>query len=111
MSMNEDDTRANLIDPKLANAGWGAIEGSMIRREQITQGRIQGGGKRGSSLSSDYVLVYRGRKLAILTGLNPALFTNIGYLVSAACWVLGFGIFFALHVRILSSPRPDGKPG
>lgn len=65
MPMNEADTRANLIDPKLVAAGWSEVEGSFIRREvSITQGRIIGGGKRTSSLSSDYVLEYRGRKLA-----------------------------------------------
>jgi type I restriction enzyme R subunit len=57
MPMNEADTRANLIDPKLVKAGWGEVDASFIRREvSITQGRIIGGGKRAASLSSDYVL-------------------------------------------------------
>ena len=44
MAMNEADTRANLIDPKLVDAGWGQVELSFIRREvNITQGRIIGG--------------------------------------------------------------------
>lgn len=64
--MNEADTRAELIDPALAAAGWGVVEGSRIRREHICPGRIQLGGRRGKSLSADYVLVYRGRKLAAL---------------------------------------------
>jgi type I restriction enzyme, R subunit len=33
--MNEAETRAELIDPALKAAGWGAIEGSRIRRELI----------------------------------------------------------------------------
>ena len=74
MSMNEADTRANLIDPKLASAGWGEVDGSLILREDpITQGRIQGGGKRASSLNSDYVLVYRGRKLAAVEAKRESL--------------------------------------
>ena len=65
--MNESETRAELIDPALAAAGWGVVEGSRIRREfPITAGRIQSGGRRGSSLFADYVLVYRGRKLATI---------------------------------------------
>ena len=47
--MNEAETRAELIDPKLKEAGWGVVEGSKILRErncQITAGRIQAGGKR-----------------------------------------------------------------
>jgi type I restriction enzyme R subunit len=65
--MNEADTRAEHIDPALKAAGWGVIEGSRIRREEIiTLGRIQGGGKRGSKDIADYILEYRNRKLAVL---------------------------------------------
>ena len=44
--MNEADTRAQLIDPKIKQAGWESVELSFIRREQICPGRIIGGGKR-----------------------------------------------------------------
>lgn len=74
MSMNEADTRANLIDPKLVAAGWGDIEESFIRREvSITQGRIISGGKRSTPLSSDYVLEYKGRKLAAVEAKKESL--------------------------------------
>ena len=63
---NEADTRADLIDPKLKQDGWSEVEGSYIRREVICPGRIMTGGKRGSQVSSDYVLVYQGRKLAVV---------------------------------------------
>ena len=50
--MNEAETRAELIDPLLAAAGWGVVEGSRIRREfSITPGRIEGGGRRGKPLT------------------------------------------------------------
>lgn len=66
-SMNESETRAELIDPALKAAGWGVVEGSRIRREfPITAGRIQPRGRRTSSLFADYVLFYRGRKLATI---------------------------------------------
>jgi len=67
--MNEAETRAELIDPKLAEAGWGVVEGSKILRErncQITAGRIQAGGKRAKPLIADYILVYKGIKLAVV---------------------------------------------
>jgi type I restriction enzyme, R subunit len=64
--MNEAETRAEHIDPALKAAGWGVVEGSRIRREVITLGRIQGGGKRGTQDVADYVLEYRNRKLAVL---------------------------------------------
>ena len=74
MAMNEADTRANLIDPKLRSAGWGLVENSYIRREvTITNGRIIGGGRRASKLSSDYVLEYKGRKLAAVEAKKASL--------------------------------------
>ena len=71
--MNEADTRANLIDPALKHAGWGAEEHSFIRREVICPGRILTGGKRGTSVDSDYVLVYHGKKLAVVEAKKEAL--------------------------------------
>jgi len=63
--MNEAETRAELIDPQLRQSGWGVVEGSRILREHhITVGKIQTGGGRARPLIADYVLVYRGRKLA-----------------------------------------------
>ena len=46
--MNEAETRAELIDPKLKACGWGIVEGSKVLREyNITAGKIQTGGGRG----------------------------------------------------------------
>jgi len=65
--MNEAETRAEHIDPALAAAGWGVVEGSRIRREYpITLGRLEGHGRRGKGLSADYVLTYRNTKLAVV---------------------------------------------
>lgn len=64
--MNEAETRAELIDPALASAGWGVVEGSRIRREQICPGRIQSGGRRANPKFVDYILMYRGKKLAVV---------------------------------------------
>ena len=68
--MNEAETRAELIDPKLKACGWGVAEGSKILRERnvckITEGRIQSGGRRSKPLIADYILVYKGIKLAVV---------------------------------------------
>ena len=65
--MNEAETRAEHIDPALAAAGWGVVEGSRIRREYpITLGRLEGHGRRGKPLTADYVLIYRNTKLAVV---------------------------------------------
>ena len=73
MSYNEADTRANLIDPKLLAGGWGVVEHSFIRREEICPGRIITGGKRGTKVISDYVLEYNGRKLAVVEAKKEGL--------------------------------------
>jgi len=65
--MNEAETRAELIDPKLKSCGWGIVEESKVLREyNITAGRIQSGGGRAKKLTADYVLVYKGIKLAVI---------------------------------------------
>ena len=72
--MNEAETRAELIDPKLKACGWGVVEGSKILREyNITAGKIQTGGVRAKKLTADYVLVYKGIKLAIIEAKSDDL--------------------------------------
>ncbi|MDO8804936.1 MAG: DEAD/DEAH box helicase family protein [Elusimicrobiota bacterium] len=72
--MNEAETRAELIDPKLKASGWGAAEGSKVHREyHITAGKIQVGGKRAKPLIADYVLSYKGRKLAAIEAKSDEL--------------------------------------
>ena len=72
--MNEAETRAELIDPKLIESGWGVVEGSKILREyHLTLGRIQTGGKRAKPLIADYVLVYKDRKLAVIEAKSDEL--------------------------------------
>ena len=45
--MNEAQTRHDLIDPALREAGWGVVPGSRVRLEyRITLGRLQGAGGR-----------------------------------------------------------------
>jgi type I restriction enzyme R subunit len=65
--MNESETRAELIDPALAAAGWGVVSGSRIRREyRISPGRIEGRGRPRSVVTADYILEYRNTKLAVV---------------------------------------------
>ncbi len=64
--MNEPDTRAELIDPKLKTAGWGFGDAKISREFPICPGRIEIGGKRKYPKKADYLLSYRGIKLAII---------------------------------------------
>jgi type I restriction enzyme R subunit len=72
--MNEAETRAELIDPKLKACGWGVVEGSRIQREyNITAGKIQAGGGRSKKIIADYILVYKGVKLAVVEAKSDEL--------------------------------------
>jgi type I restriction enzyme, R subunit len=65
--MNEAETRAELIDTALREAGWGMAEGSRVQREyHISPGRIEAHGRRGKPLIADYMLVYRNTKLTVI---------------------------------------------
>jgi type I restriction enzyme R subunit len=64
--MNEAETRAELIDPALREAGWGVVADSRVRRETICPGRIEGAGRRGKPEIADYVLTFRNHKLAVI---------------------------------------------
>ena len=64
MALTESDTRAQFIDPALVKSGW---EGHLVRREfQITAGRIIGAGKRAEPSITDYLLEYKGKRLAVI---------------------------------------------
>jgi len=72
--MNESETRAELIDPKLKACGWGVVEDSKVLREYaITAGKLQTGGVRGKREIADYVLVYKGIKLAVVEAKSDEL--------------------------------------
>lgn len=72
-TLNESETRAELIDPALREAGWGVVDASRVRREVITLGRLQGGGRRAKQDIADYVLIYRGQKLAVIEAKRRSL--------------------------------------
>ena len=71
--MNETDTRAELIDPQLKEAGWGIGEARVQREYYINAGEIKVGGIRASKLKADYVLSYRNRKLAVVEAKSDEL--------------------------------------
>jgi type I restriction enzyme R subunit len=64
--MTEDETRAELIDPKLRESGWEMDDAKVNRNFPITGGRIQTGGRRSQAIFADYVLSYKGIKLAVI---------------------------------------------
>lgn len=72
--MNEADTRAELIDPKIKQAGWGDVAESRVQREyNINAGEIRAGGIRTGQMKADYVLAYKNRKLAVIEAKSVEL--------------------------------------
>jgi type I restriction enzyme R subunit len=72
--MTEDETRAELIDPKLLESGWGVVDGTKVyRNHAITKGRIQIGGRRETPKRADYVLSYKNQKLAVIEAKSSNL--------------------------------------
>ncbi len=65
----EADTRAEYIDPMLAESLWShnLTPGSQILREHFfTDGRMMSGGQRGKRKFADYILSHKNQKLAII---------------------------------------------
>lgn len=62
--MNESQTRLEKIDPKLKEAGWGIVAQSRTLTEQFTLGKI--GSQKRRPKKADYILLYKGVKLAII---------------------------------------------
>ncbi|NCA94095.1 MAG: type I restriction endonuclease subunit R, partial [Sphingobacteriia bacterium] len=72
--MNESETRAEYIDPKLKESGWGEVEGSKVLREfRITDGKIQTGGTRTKPEIADYILVYKNLKIGVIEAKAESL--------------------------------------
>ena len=77
--MNEAETRAEYIDPKLKSSGWGDVEESKVLREyRITEGRILVGGTRTKPEIADYILIYRNQKLAVIEAKQDELSASEG---------------------------------
>lgn len=79
--MNESETRAEYIDPKLKMSGWGEVEGSKVLREfRITDGKIQTGGTRSKPEIADYILVYKNVKIGVVEAkaLNLSVTEGVG---------------------------------
>lgn len=74
--MNEAETRAELIDPKLKENGWDgkANPDVKVHREYIISvGKIKATGGRQKPVIADYVLTFKGTKLAVVEAKSDEL--------------------------------------
>lgn len=114
MSLNEAETRAEHIDPALAKAGWQVVPGSRVRREYpITAGRLLGKGKRGKALAADYLLEYKGARLAVIEAKALAHYYTEG-VSQAKDYATRLGVRFAYATngaRMYAIDMETGKEG
>lgn len=101
--MNEADTRAELIDNQLKDAGWitNPENGVRVRREyNINDGEIRTSGDRKPNLRVDYVLEYKNTKLAVVEAKSDEVDVSEG--VSQAK-------LYAEKLRLKTSFAANGK--
>ena len=65
-SMNEAQTRYNYIDPALRDAGWETAPAKIAVEQTVAPGRVESDGRSHSPLRADYVLMYAGRRIAVV---------------------------------------------
>lgn len=71
---SEADTRAELIDPKLSEAGWIRSDKIRVAREYpISKGRIIDSKNRAERLSADYALIYNNVIIGIIEAKKSSL--------------------------------------
>ncbi len=73
--MNEAETRAELIDPKLKENGWDSKANPDVKVHRefiIAPGKIKASGGRNKPVIADYVLAYKNRKLAVVEAKSSA---------------------------------------
>lgn len=77
--MNEAQTKHDLIEPALREAGWEIVEGSRLRLEfPITKGRLIGQNRRATALFADYVLEYKNRRIGVVEAKKRDLYYTDG---------------------------------
>ncbi len=76
--MNEEQTKYDLINPALREAGWGIVEGSRVRLEHPITNKDKPGVRNYSQLAADYVLEYKNRRLAVIEAKKRDLYYTEG---------------------------------
>ncbi|WP_020560612.1 EcoAI/FtnUII family type I restriction enzme subunit R [Thiofilum flexile] len=79
--LNEANTRAEYIEEHLKAAHWGerlTPKSRIDREHSISVGKLVGGGKRGEAKAADFVLLYKGKKLAVIEAKRVRLHATEG---------------------------------
>jgi len=102
VNIKEAQTRKDLIDPKLADAGWDTSNQDIkvICEYPIAPGKIEGHGRKRNPKSADYVLEYKGRKLAVIEAKSEDLSVSEGVMQAKE---------YALKLNVQTAYSTNGK--
>lgn len=81
LDLNEANTRAEYIETALQDSRWGTRltpQSRIDREHSISLGKLIGAGQRSKGLSADFVLFYKGKKLAVIEAKRVRLHPTEG---------------------------------
>ncbi|MDA3836960.1 MAG: DEAD/DEAH box helicase family protein [Nanoarchaeota archaeon] len=102
VNIKEAQTRKDLIDPKLSEAGWDTSiqEIKVICEYPISPGKIEGQGRKRQPKFADYILEYKGRKLAVIEAKSEDLSVSEGVMQAKE---------YAMKLRLQTAYSTNGK--
>ncbi|MDO5462907.1 MAG: DEAD/DEAH box helicase family protein [bacterium] len=92
--MNEAQTRKDLIDPALRDAGWEDAPAKVAVEQMVAPGRIEHDGRSHKPLFADYVLMYEGRRIAVVEAKSNEKSVDAGE-AQARFYAEALGVRFA----------------
>ena len=92
--MNEAQTRHDLIDPALHEAGWNTLPARIATEQQVAPGRVESDGKSHKPKKADYVLMYGARRIAVVEAKSDEKSVDAGE-AQARHYAEALGVRFA----------------
>lgn len=109
--MNEAQTRKDLIDPALRAAGWEDAPATIAVEQVVAPGRIEHDGRSHKPLFADYVLMYEGRRIAVVEAKSTEKSVDAGE-AQARYYAEALGVRFAYStngIKVRSFDLVTGK--
>ena len=96
--MNEAQTRHDLIDPALHEAGWNRPPARIAMEQQVAPGRVESDGRSHKPEKADYVLMYGNRRIAVVEAKSDEKSVDAGE-AQARHYAEALGVRFAFSTN------------
>ena len=96
--MNEAQTRHDLIDPALHEAGWNTLPARIATEQQVAPGRVESDGRSHKPQKADYVLMYGSRRVAVVEAKSDEKSVDAGE-AQARYYAEALGVRFAFSTN------------